>query len=174
MTRSRPQSPDSNENVGLSGLVLLWNEPIFGPDRPLRLFIQRVGAHLSPALLWADHWYSGLVTRTLSPFWRGNRTKLPPSFLFVPGHGPFPDGFVVLPYREGELDDLAKRLYDTVAGLSVNPVVVDNQSILPGINPVIQKISQKLIDRNDVRLYVSDPSVNPGTFGCMTFAGVSA
>ncbi|MDA8111882.1 MAG: hypothetical protein M0T83_05465, partial [Nitrospiraceae bacterium] len=76
--------PDSHLNTGLSGLVLLWGEPVFGPERPLRIFLQRIGAPLGPSLLWVDHWYSGVVTRTLSPFWRGDRRETPPSFLFIP------------------------------------------------------------------------------------------
>ncbi|MCL5286335.1 MAG: hypothetical protein M1313_11460 [Nitrospirae bacterium] len=164
---------DVHANAGLSGLVLLWGEPVFGPDRPLRIFLQRVGAPLGPSLLWLDHWYSGLVTRTLAPFWRGERTELPPSFLFVPGEGPFPSGFLILPFRRGEAQDLVARLYETVAGLSVTPVVLDSESLVPEIRPFVPDVSRNLLDRKDVRLYVSDPSAHPATYGCFSFAGVS-
>lgn len=165
--------PDSHFNTGLSGLVLLWGEPVFGPTRPLRIFFQRTGGPLEPSLLWLDHWYSGLVVRTLSPFWQGARREIPPSFLFIPGEGPFPEGFVILPFRPGETKDLVTRLYDTVAGLSVTPVVLDSESMVPEIKPFVQEVSRNLLDRKDLRLYVSDPAAHPATYGCMAFAGVT-
>ncbi len=165
--------PDSHFNTGLSGLVLLWGEPVFGPTRPLRIFFQRTGGPLEPSLLWLDHWYSGLVVRTLSPFWQGARREIPPSFLFIPGEGPFPEGFVILPFRPGETKDLVTRLYDTVAGLSVTPVVLDSESLVPEIKPFVQEVSRNLLDRKDLRLYVSDPAAHPATYGCMAFAGVT-
>lgn len=165
--------PDSHFNTGLSGLVLLWGEPVFGPTRPLRIFFQRTGGPLEPSLLWLDHWYSGLVVRTLSPFWQGARREIPPSFLFIPGEGPFPEGFVILPFRPGETKDLVTRLYDTVAGLLVTPVVLDSESLVPEIKPFVQEVSRNLLDRKDLRLYVSDPAAHPATYGCMAFAGVT-
>ncbi len=165
--------PDSHFNTGLSGLVLLWGEPVFGSTRPLRIFFQRTGGPLEPSLLWLDHWYSGLVVRTLSPFWQGARREIPPSFLFIPGEGPFPEGFVILPFRPGETKDLVTRLYDTVAGLSVTPVVLDSESLVPEIKPFVQEVSRNLLDRKDLRLYVSDPAAHPATYGCMAFAGVT-
>ncbi|MDA8028635.1 MAG: hypothetical protein M0Z25_06630 [Nitrospiraceae bacterium] len=165
--------PDSQLNTGLSGLVLLWGEPVFGPERPLRIFLQQIGAPLGPSLLWVDHWYSGVVTRTLSPFWQGDRRKIPPSFLFIPGEGPFPAGFVILPFRPGETEDLVTRLYDTAAGLSVTPLVLDSESLVPEVRPFVQDLSRNLLDRKDVRLHVSDPTAHPATYGCMAFAGVT-
>ncbi len=168
---SRP--PDAHANMGLSGLVLLWEHPVFGSERPPRIFLQEVGEQLGPSLLWVDHWYSGLVTRTLAPFWRGERREIPPSFLFVPGEGPFPGGFVVLPFRRSESPDLVQRLYETMAGLSLTPVVLDSESLTPEIKPFVQEVSRTLLDRKDVRLYVSDPATHPATYGCMSFAGAA-
>ncbi|MDA8111134.1 MAG: hypothetical protein M0T83_01610, partial [Nitrospiraceae bacterium] len=139
----------------------------------LRIFLQRIGAPLGPSLLWVDHWYSGVVTRTLSPFWRGDRREIPPSFLFIPGEGPFPGGFVILPFRRGETEDLVTRLYDTAAGLSVTPLVLDSESLVPEVKPFVQELSRNLLDRKDVRLHVSDPAAHPATYGCMAFAGVT-
>ena len=168
---SRP--PDAHANMGLSGLVLLWEHPVFGSERPPRIFLQEVGEQLGSSLLWLDHWYSGLVTRTLSPFWRGERREIPPSFLFVPGEGPFPGGFVVLPFRRSESPDLVQRLYETMAGLSLTPVVLDSESLTPEIKPFVQEVSRTLLDRKDVRLYVSDPATHPASYGCMSFAGAA-
>ncbi len=168
---SRP--PDAHANMGLSGLVLLWEHPVFGSERPPRIFLQEVGEQLGSSLLWVDHWYSGLVTRTLAPFWRGERREIPPSFLFVPGEGPFPGGFVVLPFRRSESPDLVQRLYETMAGLSLTPVVLDSESLTPEIKPFVQEVSRTLLDRKDVRLYVSDPATHPASYGCMSFAGAA-
>ncbi len=162
---TRPADPLSQE--GLSGLVLLWDEPVFGSDRPLRLFSQKVYAPFSASLLWLDHWYSGLVTRTIGPFWRKEASRIPPSFLFVPEGPPFERGFAVLPYRVEEEENWAERLYETIGGLTVSPVVLDSESLVPALKPYIQQISNRLLDRKGVRLYVSDPARHPATYGCI-------
>jgi hypothetical protein len=150
-------------NTGISGLVLLWDEPLFGSQRPLRIFSQRVGAPLSPSLLWTDYWYSGLVSRTLAPFWRKERKLIPPSFLFVPAEGPFPAGFAILPFEGGKPLEWASRLFDTVAGLGVTPVVLDSDSLDEELKPSVPQVSRNLLDRHGIRLYVSDPSSRPAT-----------
>ena len=170
MTRQR----DAHANMGLSGLVLLWDEPIFGSERPIRLFLQRIGAPLGPSLLWLDHWYSGLVTRALSPFWNEPTKRMPPSFFFVPEEGPFSSGFIIFPYRAGEIQDLVQRIHETMDGLSITPAVLDSESLIPEVKPFIQEISRNLLDTKGVRLYVSDPAAHPATYGCMTFAGVTS
>jgi len=161
----RPLNPESQE--GLSGLVLLWDDPVFATERPLRIFSQRAYAPLSSSLAWVDLWYSGLVTRTIGPFWRRENPVIPPSFLFVPGTPPFLQGFVVLPYRLESVEDWAHRLYETISGLSVSPVVLDSESLAGELKPFIQKISKTLLDRKGIRLYVSDPARHPATFGCL-------
>ena len=164
---------DAHTNMGLSGPVLLWEHPVFGSERPLRVFLQEIGAQLGSSLLWLDHWHSGLVTRTLAPFWRGERREIPPSFLFVPGEGPFPAGFVVLPFRRSESQDLVQRFCETMSGLSLTPVVLDSESLTSEIKPFVQEISRTLLERKDVRLYVSDPATHPATYGCISFAGAA-
>ncbi len=159
------RSPSSGHgpDFGISGLVLLWDEPVFAESRPLRIFSQKVGAPLSPVLLWTDFWYSGLVTRTLAPFWRKEKKTIPPSFLFVPADGPFPSGFVILPFEEGRSLEWAARLFDTVAGLGMAPAVLDSQSLTEELKVPVPEVSRNLLDRHDIRLYVSDPARNPAS-----------
>ena len=163
---SQPQrSPASSHGMGsgISGLVLLWDEPVFAESRPLRVFSQQEGAPLSPVLLWTDFWYSGLVTRTLAPFWRKEKKVMPPSFFFVPADGPFSSGFVILPFQRGKSLEWASRLFDTVAGLGMTPVVLDSQSLTEELKVPVPEISRNLLDRRDIRLYVSDPARNPAS-----------
>ena len=162
---SAPRSPASTHGSGsgISGLVLLWDEPVFAEVRPLRIFSQQEGAPLSPVLLWTDFWYSNLVTRTLAPFWRKEKRLMPPSFLFVPAVGPFPSGFVILPFQPGKPLEWASRLFDTVAGLGMTPVVLDSQSLTEELKAPVAEVSRNLFDRHDIRLYVSDPAGNPAS-----------
>ena len=164
MTRPHHSPSSAHGSVsGISGLVLLWDEPVFSESRPLRIFSQKVGDPLSPLLLWTDLWYSNLVTRALAPFWRKEKKILPPSFFFVPADGPFPSGFIILPFEPGKSLEWASRLYDTVVGLGITPVVLDSQSLTEELKAPVAEVSRNLFDRHDIRLYVSDPAANPAS-----------
>ena len=162
---SRPV--DFHGQEGLSGFVLLWGDPVFGLERPLRIFSQQTFAPLAPSLQWVDHWYSGLVTRTLRPFWTKEAREMPPSFLFVPAEEPFLKGFLVLPYRLEAVEEWGRNLLEAVTGLGTTPVVLDSHSLVSSLKPVVQPIAKTLLDRHSIRLHVSDPAGDPATCGCL-------
>lgn len=160
----RIQGSGTHGNEGLSGLVLLWNQGVFSGERPVRIFSQLEDAPLSPPLFWVDHWYSGLVTRTLAPFWRKEKAPVPPSFFFLPQAPPFEQGFAVLPYRQDQTENWSTRLYEILAGLALSPVVLDSESLSPRLKPAIPEVSKSLLDTREIRLYVSDPATHPPSF----------
>jgi hypothetical protein len=151
----------------LSGFVLLWGDPVFGLERPLRIFSQQACAPLSHSLQWVDHWYSGLVTRTLRPFWTNEGRDMPPSFLFVPAEAPFLSGFMILPYRPEAVQEWGRNLLEAVAGLGTTPVVLDSHSLVSSLKPLVQTIAKTLLDRHEIRLHVSDPAGDPATCRCL-------
>jgi hypothetical protein len=129
----------------------------FDPSPLFRVFLIDGGEPCLPGVLsWVDMWYSGLISRALSTFYRSGK-PLPDSLLFVPESPPLQRGFLIV-RRPSLGKDPVTGLLGLLTGMGVEQAVLDG-TLLIGENLPDQVDSEKrqgdAVGRSV--LFLSDP-----------------
>lgn len=136
---------------------------LFDVNPHFRIFlIDRKLKTLNGILGWVDLWYSGILTRALSPFLRGEKTR-PDSLLFVPAEPPLHKGFLLV-HREslGETPTIA--LQTMMINLGIDRAVLDGTLLSRDISPEACADSEIVgLARENSLIFLSDPSVLPSS-----------
>lgn len=142
----------------------VWDGSLFSEPFPFRIFLFRQDADALNGLLgWLDIWNSGLLTRSLSPFFRKEKS-FPESFLLFPAAPPFHHGFLLLPIDQIPKGQLARTIIRIGSGLKIGSAVIDTVGLSPEILMEMESIPDLMDpDGEPFRLYLSDPSDFPAS-----------
>lgn len=136
---------------------------LFDVNPLFRIFlIDRKLKTLNGILGWVDLWYSGMLTRAIAPFLRGEKTS-PDSLLFVPADPPLHKGFLLV-HREslGETPKIA--LQTMMVNLGVDRAVLDGTLLSRDISPETCADSESTgQDKEESLIFLSDPSDLPAS-----------
>ena len=136
---------------------------LFDVDPLFRIFlIDRKLKTLNGILGWVDLWYSGILTRALSPFLRGEKTR-PDSLLFVPAEPPLHKGFLLV-HREslGETPKIA--LQTMMINLGIDRAVLDGTLLSRDISPEAGAEAEITgLEREKSLIFLSDPGDLPSS-----------
>lgn len=136
---------------------------LFDVNPLFRIFlIDRKLKTLNGILGWVDLWYSGMLTRALSPFIRGEKTS-PDSLLFVPSEPPLHKGFLLV-HRESLGEDPKIALQTMMINLGVDRAVLDGTLLFQDISPEAGADSEiNALDIEKCHIFLSDPSDLPSS-----------
>ncbi|MHB8422558.1 MAG: hypothetical protein ACYC9S_05020 [Leptospirales bacterium] len=142
----------------------VWEGNLFSEPFPFRIFLFRQDISTLNGLLgWLDMWHSGYLTRTLSPFFRKEKT-FPESFLLFPSIPPFHQGFLLMPVDVIPKGQLSRTIVRIVGGLKIRTVVVDVSGLSSELLMELESILDEMDpDRDPYRIYLSDPSDFPAS-----------
>jgi hypothetical protein len=136
---------------------------LFDVNPHFRIFlIDRTIKTLNGILGWVDLWYSGMLTRALAPFLRGEKTT-PDSLLFFPVEPPLHKGFLLV-HREslGETPKIA--LQTMMVNLGVDRAVLDGTLLSCDISPEECADSESIRqDKEKSLIFLSDPGDLPSS-----------
>ncbi len=141
----------------------VWDGNLFSEPFPFRIFLFRQDMTALNGLLgWLDMWHSGLLTRTLGPFFRKEKA-FPESFLLVPAMHPLHHGFLLLPADKFPKGKLAESIVRIVQQLGVGTAVIDVSTVSNDILLDLESIADHLASGEAVRIFLSDPSDFPAS-----------
>ncbi|MHB1285434.1 MAG: hypothetical protein ACYCYP_02540 [Leptospirales bacterium] len=142
----------------------VWDGNLFSEPFPFRIFLFRQDmTSLNGLLGWLDMWHSGLLTRTLAPFFRKEKT-FPESFLLVPAMQPLHHGFLMLPVDAFPKGQLAESIVRIVRQLGVGTAVIDVSTVSNDTALELEAIADNpIMSGETVRIFVSDPSDFPAS-----------
>lgn len=106
----------------------------FDPSPLFRVFLIDGDEPCLPGVLsWIDMWYSGLISRALSSFYRTGK-PLPDSLLFIPEGPPLQKGFLIV-RRLALGKDPVSGLTGLLSGMGLEKAILDgtlvNRDVLP-------------------------------------------
>lgn len=165
MRLDRSGTPDHRDESLPS--MPVWDGGLFSEPFPFRIFLFRKDTTALNGLLgWLDMWHSGLLTRTLAPFFRAEK-QFPESFLLFTATPPLHHGFLLLPIDGFSDGQLAETLLRITRQMKLEIAVIDVAMLSNDTLLELESIAKEnRLPGESLRIFLSDPSDFPAS--CLT------